>query len=179
MHSTLRECFRYEKLIGDNDVDESLELYSKNLLHLFVTKSLVYFPNSRNVIDTYIIAVGDLFDDVIISNEIPITDMPASHQVLLMREKDEEITKYIIMRNNNMVKASYLELEEVITLLQIPVLDDFLRSSELFNTSYNSRQYFESGQSQILLISIVIVLILEHTSKILLFMELPDLVKYS
>ena len=148
MHSTLRECFRYAKLIGDNDDDESLELYSKNLLHLFVTESLVYFPNSRNVLDTYIIAAGDLFDDVIISNEIPITDMPASHQNLLMREKDEEITKYIIMRNNNMVKASYLELEEVVTLLQIPVLDDFLRSSELSNTSYDPRQYFESGPSQ-------------------------------
>ena len=71
-----------------------------------------------------LIVAGDVFDDVIIRNKIIMTDIPVSHETLLMREKCEEITNYIIMRNNNMVKALYLELEAVVTLIQTPVLDD-------------------------------------------------------
>ena len=142
LNPTLRECFRYAKLIGDNDDDDSLDLYSKKLLHLFVTEDLIYLPNSRKVRDTYIIVVDELFDDVIIRNVLHITDMPASHQALLMREKYDEITNYIIMRNDNMVKALYQKLEEVGNLLHIPDLDDFLQSSENRNTSYDPREYF-------------------------------------
>ena len=63
------------------------------MLKNYIEKQLVYFPNSFKVLDKWIITSGDIFDSVIIRNEIPITDMPPSHQTSLNESKDEEVVE--------------------------------------------------------------------------------------
>ena len=72
-HPTLRDSFRYAKLIGDNDDEESLKKYSDDIFVRFVEEQLIYFPNSRQQIDEWIQITGDLLDDVLITGCIPIT----------------------------------------------------------------------------------------------------------
>ena len=74
-HSSLRDAFRYSKLIGTNDDEESLREYSNKLFVRFIEEQLIYFPNSRQIIDSWIQITGDLFDDVILNGNIPITEM--------------------------------------------------------------------------------------------------------
>ena len=91
LHRTLRESLRYCKLIGPLDDDESLKKYSGIFLNKYIEDQLVYFPNSDNVLDQWIVTAGDLFDSVILRNEIPITDMPPCHQAALNDSKDEAV----------------------------------------------------------------------------------------
>ena len=91
LNRTLRESLRYCKLIGPLDDDQSLEKYSGVFLKKCIEGQLVYFPNSANVLYQWIVTAGDLFDSVILRNEIPITDMPPCHQAALNASKDEEV----------------------------------------------------------------------------------------
>ena len=75
-HSTIRECLQYAKLIGNRTDEESLQIYYNNLCRHFIEEQLVYFPNSKHIINNWIVVAGDLFDSVIIHDKIPVTCMP-------------------------------------------------------------------------------------------------------
>ena len=75
------------------DDEDTLKTYSRQLLKRFIEEQLVYFPNSMNVLRQWILTAGDLFDSIIIQNDIPITDMPPAHQTALNSSKEEEVVK--------------------------------------------------------------------------------------
>ena len=77
LHQTVKDCFRSTKLIGQEDDAKSLERYSNELLKQYIEKQVIYFPNSMNTIDSYIVKAGIIFDNAIIKGEIAINDMPA------------------------------------------------------------------------------------------------------
>ena len=54
---------------------------------------LVYFPNSMKVLSQWILTAGDLFDSILLRNDIPITHMPPAHQTALTKFKDKEVVK--------------------------------------------------------------------------------------
>ena len=74
-HFTIRKCLQYAKLIGNRTDEESLQNYSSNLCRRFNEEQLVYFSNSKHIIDNWIVVASDLFDSVIIHDEIPVTCM--------------------------------------------------------------------------------------------------------
>ena len=76
LHMSLRKSLRYAKLIGVSEDEESLKKYSNDLLKLYFLQQVITFPNSSRVIGAWMNAAADLFDGIIIRNEIPITDMP-------------------------------------------------------------------------------------------------------
>ncbi len=67
--------------------------YTLQILRKFIEDQLVYFPNSAVVLDQWIVTSGDLFQSIILRNDIPITDMPPCHQTALNDSKDEEVSK--------------------------------------------------------------------------------------
>ena len=68
LNETLRGCFRNSKLIGEEDFPGSLQNYSNQVMNIFVKNHHVFFPNSKRIIDTFIIQDGYILDDVIINN---------------------------------------------------------------------------------------------------------------
>lgn len=107
---TLRESLRYCKLIGPLDDHQSLEKYSRVLLKKYIEDQLVYFPNSANVLDQWIVRAGDLFHSVILRDEIPITDIPPCHQTELNASKDDEVLETWNTMNKSFLNASICEL---------------------------------------------------------------------
>ena len=93
--SSLRKSFMYAKLIGLNDDEESLEKYADDVFVKFVEEQLIYYPNSRSMIDTWIITSAQLFNEAIKYDIIPITDMPPVQQTTLMRMRDEKCETYL------------------------------------------------------------------------------------
>ena len=91
---TLHEI-RYAKLIGTKNDIESLQDYSNNLLRRFIEEQLVFFPNSKRVIDGWIITAGELLDEIIVHNNTPISNMPPVQQTAIFADSDEKATKYI------------------------------------------------------------------------------------
>lgn len=75
-HSSLHDSLRYAKLIGSSNDKDSLQSYSNDLLIKFIFEQLVYFPNYLRLIFHFIRAAADLFDSIIVRDEIPISDMP-------------------------------------------------------------------------------------------------------
>ena len=74
----MRESFRYEKLIGPENDDESLQNYYDRVFVLFIEEQLIYFPDSRNIIDSWITITSDLFNEATKNDSIPITEMHAT-----------------------------------------------------------------------------------------------------
>ena len=89
-HFSIRESLRHAKLIGPHDDPESLQKYSNKLLKTFITEQLIFFPNTRQVIDSWIITAGELLDDVIVRNQIPIASMPPVQQTAIFASIEED-----------------------------------------------------------------------------------------
>ena len=89
-HQTLRDSFRYAKLIGNNNDEESLLKYCDDLFVRFIEEQLIYFPNSRQIIDTWIHSTGELLDDVIVNGSIPINEMPSVQLTSILKSVDEK-----------------------------------------------------------------------------------------
>ena len=87
---SLRDSFRNKKLIGRHNDIYYLEQSSNKIFTYFIENQLIYFPNSRSLIDGWIITVGQLFNEVIKDNIILITEMPSVQLTMLMRSNDEK-----------------------------------------------------------------------------------------
>ena len=119
-HTTLREALRYAQLIGPNDDEESLKKYAGELLHLFIVEQLVYFPNSRQMIDSWIVIAHELLLDVIIKNEIPIVDIPPVQLTALYASKEEADILYMKETRKEIISAAMNELAKSSESCSIP-----------------------------------------------------------
>ena len=75
-------------MIGEEDDPEYLQNYSNQVMNIFVSNQLVFFPNGQRIIDAFIIQAGDILDSFIIDNEITISDIPAVQISDLLLEHD-------------------------------------------------------------------------------------------
>eukprot|EP00957_Ditylum_brightwellii_P038123 2883172-Ditylum_brightwellii.AAC.1 len=94
LHTFIRESLWYAKLIGPSDDEADLQRYSNRLLHQFIEEQMMYFPNSLCVVCDWIVIAGDLFDNMIVHNSTPITDLPPVQQSMLFSKTEEEIEAY-------------------------------------------------------------------------------------
>ena len=129
-HSSLRKAFRYAKLIGMNEDDESLLKYSDQLFTCYIEEQLIFFPNSRQIIDTWIQDAGDIFDDVIIKGSIPITEMPSVQLTSLLKSEEEKCTTLIKKLKKAVLSLAFQELDKAKERCNIPSIDDFQNASK-------------------------------------------------
>ncbi|MGB0404839.1 MAG: hypothetical protein ACPGDB_01450, partial [Fusobacterium sp.] len=113
LHRNLKNALRYAKLIGPSDNKSDLEYYSNQLQKKFIEEQLVYFPNSSKMISNWIIIAGELFDSVIINDEIPITEMPPVLQTQLECVQEEKIYVELDKIKKAIIDSSYQELQHV------------------------------------------------------------------
>ena len=95
MHQTIRDSLRYAKLIGPSNDQEELEMYLNQLLHLWIKEQLQYFPIGRRVLSEWIVIAGELFDSIIIRDELSISQMPAVQLTTLFGSSSNEMRKSI------------------------------------------------------------------------------------
>ena len=79
-----------------------------------------------NVLSQWILTAGELFDSIILHNDIPITDMPPAHQTALHTLKDEEVLKMWLDMKTKILCASFKEMESCLDLYSIPPKDDLI-----------------------------------------------------
>lgn len=129
LHTNVKDCFRYAKLIGDNDDSTSLEKYSNGLMNLYVKEQLCYYPNGQGTIDSWIVYSGELFDSVIIRNEIPVSEMPSVLVSALLSEHGEEVDRYVKKIREDMVDAAIRELGQAVIDCNIPSRESLVNAS--------------------------------------------------
>ena len=89
LHPTLRDSLRYCQLIGPSDSPEDLTRYSNELMLKYFKEQVTTFPNSKHVLQSWIVKAAELFDSVIIENKLSTNDLPAVQQTALFNELDE------------------------------------------------------------------------------------------
>ena len=90
----MRESLVAANLIGDRTDDDSLRAYSLQLIKRVITDILPGQPISLRRMDEYIVTAKNLFDRVLLLNEIPITDMPPCLLTEMETSKDNDIKEY-------------------------------------------------------------------------------------
>jgi hypothetical protein len=121
MQASLRECLRHAKLIGPSNEPSDLQRYSNELTKKFIIEQLVYFPNCFRVLASWITTCGELLDDIIIRDEIPITDMPAVQYSTLYDQVEAESVALRKEIKSNTLLAAFKELgEELVVKYNIP-----------------------------------------------------------
>lgn len=122
MHASLRECFRAAKLIGPSNEEEDLRAYSAQLLRRFIEEQLVYFSNSRRVLGEWIVLIGEIFDSIIIYDEMLVTDMPSVQMSSIIQNIEEEMEATLKEQKAKIIDAAKKEfgpeLSEKIPLTQ-------------------------------------------------------------
>jgi hypothetical protein len=86
---SMRESLIAANLIGDRmDTDRQLN-------QLVIKEILPGTPISLRGLDEYIVSAKNVFDGVLLSNDIPVTDIPPCLLTELMCRKDDAIKNYI------------------------------------------------------------------------------------
>ena len=137
-HASLRDAFRYAKLIGNNNDEESLLKHSDNIFVRFIEEQLVYFPNSRQIIDTWIQSTGELLDEVIINDNIPITEMPSVQLTSILKSVDEKCVSVVNKLKKEVVSSALKELDGSSEACNIPRLNDFLEAKKSSPLEWNA-----------------------------------------
>ena len=128
MHPIVRECFRYAKLIGPADDEESLQSYSYKLSELFIKVQLRYFPNSMRVLQQYIVISRELFDSTIVHDELPVTEMSPVQLSTLLSMRDEVYVQFRQTSKSNIITACFNELGALVQTFNVPLREDLLNA---------------------------------------------------
>ena len=147
-HTSLRNAFRYAKLIGLNNDEESLRQYSDKLFVRFVEEQLIFSPNSRQIIDTWIYASGELFDDVIIEGTIPITEMPAVQLTSILKSVDEKSVALRAKIKEEVISSAFKELGGSLVSCNVPSKEAFLNASKENPLQWDALDSLQQSDSQ-------------------------------
>ena len=156
LQGSLKNALRYAKLIGEEDDEESNQMHSFGLLKKFIEEQLIYFPNSGNILDQWIVTAGNLWDSVILRDEIPISDLPPCHQKALNNSKEEEVIQMWSKLRGNLLRSAFREMDNSVQIYNIPPMDEIKecdRGSPLIwdpisNFKKNDRQNNQSFEDQ-------------------------------
>ena len=148
LHRSLRDSLKYAKLIGEGENLTELQRYSNELLKTYIEEQLVYFPNSSNVTDSWIIDAGELLDSIIIRDEICITDMPPVLQCQLEQSTDSRFTQYKNRLKLMLIVAARKELENVLSLYTVPTVNELMSSSLENDISWNIVSHYRKSPYQ-------------------------------
>ena len=97
LHPYLQYSFKAAKCFGTETDREHLTTYSNKIANKFFNNQLMYYPNGQWIIDSWVIHSGDLFDTIIIDNDISMNEMHTVKLSALLLEGDDvfEIFKKI------------------------------------------------------------------------------------
>jgi hypothetical protein len=146
-HRSLRESFRYARLIGPEDDNESLQRYSNKVFVQFIEEQLIFFPNSRSIIDSWITITADLLNEAIKNDTIPITDMPAVQQTTLMKSIDENCIKYVEKLKKEAITSACKELNNASQRCNIPTINDLINATKENPLDWDGFESFQEASA--------------------------------
>ena len=151
MHNSIRESFRYAKLIGDGESENELRSYSDGLLREWIKCQLQFFPNSLRLLALWIVVAGNLFDSIILRNEIPMTDMPPVQLSTILGNNDDMMQSYLKEVQIILAKAILREIgQDMIDKCNVPCEEEFETCTKTNQLAWNALDQFKknSGQSE-------------------------------
>ena len=119
-HGSIRDCLRHCYLIGPENDNDSFKKYRNVLLQRWIKEQLQYFPNSKKVIDFWIITAYEVFHKIIVEDKLPVSEMPPVQLSSLMASTEKEIMEHATMIKSNAINAVLKEVTHASNYLNIP-----------------------------------------------------------
>ena len=98
--------------------------------------------------ERYVVLAGELFDSIIVRNEIPITDMPPSLQTSLDSIYEDIIIKFLEDMKSSLIRAAFTELGHSRDLHLVPNYDDLMNCTKTNPIQWNVIESFSRGKQQ-------------------------------
>ena len=95
--------------------------------------------------DTYITYAAQIFDDIIVKNIVPITDLPPVLQCNLFESTENSITNFWKQTKQSFLNAALTELSQSIELCRIPPFSELFNSSKTNQLEWDAIQLFKQG----------------------------------
>ncbi len=108
--SSLHKSLIVAKLIGIKIDEPSLQMYSNKLLLHVINDILPSQPVSMQRINGYLVAAKNLFDSVLFSNDISVTELPPCLLMELLCNKDVVLQASLDVRKENQLQSIYSTL---------------------------------------------------------------------
>ena len=148
MHASIRDCFQYANLIGEDRDEEQLQSYSNQILAKFIKEQIRYFPNSMRAINSFIVTAGIVFDHAIVRGEIAVTDMPAVQFSLLAQSMQEEMVQNRKCITKKIIDAVFLELDYLVQSCNIPSKEELMNATLQNKLDWDPVECFVQGNEQ-------------------------------
>ena len=132
----------YAKLIGDSCDPEDPQQYSDSLLKMFIIKQLKYYSCSYSQMERYVNLADELFNSIIVRNEIPITDIPPSLQTSFDSAYKDSIKKILEDMKSTLIQAAFNELGESKDLHSVPTFGDLMKCTKNNPIKWNVKESF-------------------------------------
>ncbi len=107
---SLRECLIIAKLIGIKIDKPSLQMHSNKLMLHVINDNLPSQPVLMQRIDGYLVAARNLFDSVLFSNVIPVTELPLCLLMELLCNNYVVLQASWDVRKKNQLRSIYSTL---------------------------------------------------------------------
>ena len=99
------------------------------LMRRFIEEQIQYFPNSQRVIDFWIISAMELFERIIVKDELPVTEMPPVQLSKLLSSMEEGIIEHRVKIKSKLIDAAIEEIGDGMALCNVPSKDQIEISS--------------------------------------------------
>ena len=116
-------------MIGPSDDENCLKRDTELLMRRFIEEQIQYFPNSQRVIDFWIISAMELFERIIVKDELPVTEMPPVQLSKLLSSMEEGIIEHRVKIKSKLIDAAIEEIGDGMALCNVPSKDQIEISS--------------------------------------------------
>jgi predicted GIY-YIG superfamily endonuclease len=149
MHHSIRDSFRYAKLIGHENDEESLQRYSDELLEKWIVSQMQYFPNALRTLASWVVVAGNLFDQVIVKDELPISEMPPVQLSTLFGNNEDAIKDHIKERKEVLINAIVEEIgQTTIERCQVPCIEQLKLATKSSPVQWNASECLRRNGNQ-------------------------------
>ena len=128
-HPSFRDSLRSVKLIGENNDEESLRQYIREITKLYIESQIVYYPNSMKRTETYIVMAYGIFEDVILHNSISIFELPPFSMNTLRDTTTSENKRYWDSIKNSQYRSAVSSLQHMENIPSEQEIEDVDRNN--------------------------------------------------
>ena len=117
--------------MGSSRDPDALTTYSSNLMLRYFKDQIVTFPNSKYVLQSWIIQAFELFYSVIIDNELTTSDLPVVQQSILFNEINAKNHAFLRDVKSKVIDVAHKNLgPDTIKNSKIPTKDELMASTK-------------------------------------------------
>ena len=143
---SIKNAFITARLITDYNQERSV----RNLIKRYVMEQLLFMPGGTQMFDKYCVLAHSVFTSALLSDELPIHELPSVLYTSLRRETTEKVEKEIQTIRETLAKVSVSTVGPVSAIMNVPQEEELAqctKQSPLSNDITITQAEWQSNES--------------------------------